>query len=731
MLSGLLSLGVDAEATLTEATPAPAATAAAGISKQYSLHELGVDYQMSMSKGTLLGVPFGIAADLVPTAGSLLLKYRVAEHVPPGQAQLSIRLNGIQVGTVQLVAQDAGRTLQQVLPLPAEALAGFNHLELELKSDTIQQCHAGQPAAAWLEISSASQIRFSAQPVALDNDLSLWPLPFFDERTVDPLRLKLAFAGSPDPAKQRSAGILASWLGIQAGYRGTDLSAGDVDQPEDQNTIALVTADHLPAGVDPADVDGPKIEIRDLPGGHGHKLLLIMGRDDAQLQAAVLALVQGKPMHGASFRVTGSAVPPPRQPYDAPAWLDMNGPVRLRELGMDGDGVVKGPFPPSTELSLSLPPDLYATDRTRLPLNLRYAITAPAHRHGWLLQVMVNGHPAAELPLASPASSVGTPVPTAFHQHRVMLPLADFAGRSVLRFNFDFRQQPGCVSTAASQAKARIAPDSTLDISGWQHYLVMPDLAAFANSGFPYSRLADLQDTAVVLPDGVAWESLATAFNLLARIGSATGYPAYRVQFTDAAHVADHAHQDLLLLGSADDQPLFEQWSTLLPTYPGAATLSGYIQRWLILHVPARWRHERRPDLASTAGQLFDGSRYEALLMGFQSPLDHAHSVVALEGLHPGGVKPLLDALRDPVQLARVQGSVAVLERGRVRSFVGLQSYSVGSLSRISRWALDLSSRPWLLAAWMLLWTGLVALKLSHILRGVARRRLNEREHDD
>ena len=40
---------------------------------------------------------------------------------------------------------------------------------------------------------------------------------------------------------------------------------------------------------------------------------------------------------------------------------------------------------------------------------------------------------------------------------------------------------------------------STIDFSGYRHFMAMPDLRAFANAGFPFSRPADLSQTLVLV----------------------------------------------------------------------------------------------------------------------------------------------------------------------------------------------------------------------------------------
>ena len=57
----------------------------------------------------------------------------------------------------------------------------------------------------------------------------------------------------------------------------------------------------------------------------------------------------------------------------------------------------------------------------------------------------------------------------------------------------------------------------------------MPDLAAFGSSGFPFSRLADLSESAVVLPPKPEQGDLSAYLSLMGLMGNVTGYPAHAV----------------------------------------------------------------------------------------------------------------------------------------------------------------------------------------------------------
>ncbi len=72
---------------------------------------------------------------------------------------------------------------------------------------------------------------------------------------------------------------------------------------------------------------------------------------------------------------------------------------------------------------------------------------------------------------------------------------------NTMQFEFNFLSGSGdaCQSGQPSRNYAVMDSDSTLDFSGFPHYIKMPNLRAFAKSGFPFSKMADLSETVVVM----------------------------------------------------------------------------------------------------------------------------------------------------------------------------------------------------------------------------------------
>src|SRR5699024_10926655 len=123
-------------------------------------------------------------------------------------------------------------------------------------------------------------------------------------------------------------------------------------------------------------------------------------------------------------------------------------------------------------------------------------------------------------------------------RQKLVLPTGPFSANSQLRFHFFFdRPQADECRSTFPDVSAAIDGDSTIDLSGFHHYMAMPDLAAFGNAGFPFTRMADLAETALVLPDRPTSIDLGNALTLLGRMGASTGYPALNTRIISPAQV--------------------------------------------------------------------------------------------------------------------------------------------------------------------------------------------------
>jgi len=308
----------------------------------------------------------------------------------------------------------------------------------------------------------------------------------------------------------------------------------------------------------------------------------------------------------------------------------------------------------------------------------------------------------------------------------VLLPPLAMGSRSQLRMHYYFQPAAGNCQTLLDNVRGAIDPTSTIDISAFPHYMAMPELAAYANSGFPFTRLADLAETAVVLPDQPAAADTETYLALLGQIGNATGYPALRVAVGRAANVSQWADKDLLVIGNLQNQPLFTEWAERMPLRRKAAAQQEFsIGQWVDDYLPLITGTRQREDLPNTTQMTVAEDGSDAVLAGFESPLRAGRSVVAVVS-NAASQGALLDALMTPELLQRVQGSTAIVRGAQVNSVLTGESYYVGKLPPMAWLQWNLSRSPLGLAGAAVLLALLGAAAAYASLQRVARRRLRQ-----
>ncbi len=130
--------------------------------------------------------------------------------------------------------------------------------------------------------------------------------------------------------------------------------------------------------------------------------------------------------------------------------------------------------------------------------------------------------------------------------------------------SFDFTFQLAQASRTAQDTtpinlQGSILRDSYLDLRGYPHWAPMPNLEIFSNAGFPFTRLADLSETTVVLPPAPTEQEIETFVTLMGHFGRQTGFPGLRVTVAGPDALRDGAATDFLIIGSGDDQPAFDK----------------------------------------------------------------------------------------------------------------------------------------------------------------------------
>jgi hypothetical protein len=610
----------------------------------------------------------------------------------------------------------------------------FAKLHFEFIGHYTTDCEFPFHTSVWASISNESTLELVTRPLVQQDDLSRMPAPFFDVRDNRRLELPFVFAAQPALDTLRSAGVLASWFGAAASYRGAHFPALFNALPA-QHAVVLATNDERPAGLALPLVQAPTLAMMSLPSDPAIKLLLVLGKDAEQLRIAAEALVLGQAvLSGPRVEVQSVKLPQASVAYQAPNIVRTGERVRIGELvERSADLQVSGQVLDPIRVNLRLPADIFTWEARGMPVDLRFRYTPPHESGQANLSVRINDEFVQSFPLRG-ASQAGT-------AERIELPFLEDTGTMVnqaltvpafqlgpnnqLQFQFDIPpQDEGRCRTTLGGSQAAIDPDSTLDLTHIEHYAAMPNLAFFANSGFPFTKYADLGQTAVIVPDVPKPPEAEAMLTVLGQFGAATGVPGTRFVLLDASHAQQAGDRDLLVFASGITSALLESWKDTVPARIDAGQRASSVLGRLS-DAGTEWFSGAMPHAVPRDGWtalLAKGPL--AAILGFESPLQGGRSAVVLNATDADGLPRAALALIDSTKVREVRGDLALLRNETVQSYRVGDTYYVGHLSWW-RWIwFQLHSHPLVLVVLGLLLGVFLALLVFSAMRRMAARRL-------
>ncbi|MGY2290854.1 cellulose biosynthesis cyclic di-GMP-binding regulatory protein BcsB [Pseudomonas sp. SDO528_S397] len=683
-------------------------------------------------------VAFDVRADQVATGAQLLLNYSYSPALLADLSQINVLVNDEVAASLPLPKEGAGIPQQKLVQIPPQLITEFNRLRLQFIGHYSMACEDPLNRSLWAKISNTSALSIQVSPIQLKDDLALLPLPFFDPRDARLLNLPFVFASAPDNATLEAAATLSSWFGAQASYRGASFPATFGTLPARGNAIVLVqSADATSVnGLPVPQASGPTLRLVANPNDPRGKLLIVQGRDGAELKRAATAVALGNPaLAGNNVVIDTFDTLTPRRPYDAPNWVPSDRAVRLGELTDLKKLNVSGYNPGAINVDLRLPPDLFNWREDGVPLHLKYRYTPQQVSSNSSLLVGLDDQFMKGLPLPSITSlgdhksllAVMQKDETLPREATVLLPVSSALPRSrlQLRFMYDYIKEGECRDIIVDNMRGDIDPDSSLDISGYRHFIAMPNLGVFSDAGFPFTRLADLSESAVVMPDHFGTDELSAYLTVLGRFGEATGYPATALTVVQAEDVQRVADKDLLVFAAGDNQPLLKQWQSYVP-----ASTEGPQQQFTLSDLPYYLNKWVSPDAAANqhaanARISFSSLSTSTWFAGFQSPLKAGRSVVLIASGKPEGLQAATQALIGGDDYKdSIQGSLAVVQGKHIKSLVADQPYYVGELGAFKFVQWQLSRHLGLLLLSTFLGMGILSCLVYVALRSRAKRRL-------
>jgi cellulose synthase operon protein B len=675
-------------------------------------------------------VNFGIRGDQVITAAKLHLHLTYSPAMLPELSHLRVSLNQQILAALPLPKEHAGEDVERIVELDPRFFTDYNQLRFELIGHYTLQCEDPQNSSLWLFISPQSWLELTVRPLELRNDLALLPAPFFDRRDNQKLALPVVLPTQPSMSMVHAAGIAASWFGALADYRSARFPVL-INSLPDRHALVFATNAALPAALKLTAVNEPTISVIDNPANPSLKLLVFQGRDDAQLEDAVTALTVGNPaFSGAKVTVKGVKTTP-RDAYDVPRWLRSDRAVKLGEL-VDSNTQLQttGIAPAPIGINLRLPPDLFTWDRSGVPLDLHYRYTAPIEQDNSLLNISINNQLLRSFRLKADSQSgvagkLRVPLlsnSNALERESLIIPAFQLASNNQMQFQFalEYHHDGLCREVFTNPTREAIDPDSSIDISDFAHYTAMPNLALFANAGFPFSRYADLSHTGIVLPD-MKPNTLEQLLFVLGRMGRHTGLAATQYRLLTPQQTDQAKKLDLILLSGDATNQLLDRWRQNL-----SLRIDGNERRYQEEAGATAFSNDAlrlSPDASHDNEVSINGNGELGAFISFESPLSSSHTVVAFTASDDAAAQSLLAALEDDGKVALIRGDLVIVRGADVQSFQGDQVYYVGSLSWWIWLWFHLSRHPVLLT---LLAIGM-AIVVAMLVYGWLQRRLQRR----
>ncbi len=748
-LVGLLA-GQSAPQAGTTTTPAPVPPATApttlsgtGESRVLRFSDLGVERPLRLRGGNSQDdVWFHVRADRIVKQGELRLLYTIAADLLEDFTAVAITLNGQPVATVPITRENVDRPLVDVFPIDPLNFSDLNQLAFRLVPKEEENCEKLDPLAISVEIQPESELVLRLNPLDLINDLALFPVPFHDFRDDSRLVLPFLFGerlGQSLPALKAGA-ILASWFGAKADYLGASFPVYTSSIPL-EHAIAFRTPGSQFAGLSARPIDGPSVEMLSHPLDSAIKLLLISGRTAEELVIAVKGLVSGQlELRGSHLAIsTDQFSLPRRQPYDAPRWLRDRDKTYLSELTAPGGLTASGISPKTIRVNFRLAPDLLTWQNEKIPLHLAWRYSDLPLEDGSTLDVGLNGDWLASYSLDDQSGKVPkidkttgeADVPMIHKRSIVELPVRRLVGLNQLSFypNLILPEEAArqCADIYLRYMTTAIERDAYIDLSDHYHFTRLPDLAKFANLGFPFTRYADLQETAVILPHAPDNDELQFMLNAMGIAGAATGYPAFEVTLLYPDDIEPARDKDILLIGSDARQPLaaaWRQWMALNADDEGHWHLRKLS---LLERMSLWWKGEKLEDLSSAKQMVEANSGDLTALTGFRSPLDDDRSVVMLVANSPTYLQQLNSALSVPDLFALIQGDLTVFAGDVIHGYRVLPSYYAGEMPWYTwvRWYLSTHILAMILLTLVTILVAALVLKL--LLSEHARERIASR----
>jgi cellulose synthase (UDP-forming) len=642
----------------------------AGFRDHQSLLDLGLRSAVVLrGSDTKASVSFVLPSTKIVDRASLSLHYQVSHLPPGGTASLNVALNDVDVATLPLNSDSVPLEASHVT-LPPDLLVHDNTLSFRLLQQCISPCKLDTNDGGLLRIEPTTELETSGTVLALPNRLSMLPSPFVDPSVHRPVTIPFVFASQPDLPTLKAAGVLASWYGVLADYRGSHFTAS-VGQIPSGNVVLFAPSGSdllLQLGLSGSD---SSIAIRDNPSDHYGKVLAIIGRDSSDFLKLAYALALNQVRTDADRAVIPSiSLPEGGTSLDGSRWLSSDKPLAIATGINESLLHVKQNSP--AKLYFRIAPDLDYRTKTSVPLHLGFQLSGLNSGEHISLLIKLNDVAVTRRELT--ADNTAAPEMQSF---AIPVTLLYASNTLTVELAVDHSAPFG---SDLSGLDLKILPSTNLDLQNPSHFVRMPRLDLFAASGFPFTAERDLSRTEIILPRNSTGAQIGLYLDALGFLGAQTAYPALRFNLTDAARMSKRSGKDLLVIGSSNDSSPFQPFASQMLLKPsGGGFFSGELSlpwsEWLSRAWMGRSEESRK------LSDLLNREPGPSLLIEqFSNPLEPGRTAVVLATKSEGDDQSYFTRLTEEARQGNISGGLVLADDKQFHSFqLTSSSYTLGS----------------------------------------------------
>ncbi len=317
-------------------------------------------------------------------------------------------------------------------------------------------------------------------------------------------------------------------------------------------TTALLGVAPLPTKVE--EYEGDEL-IRKIVPDPTHAMICISGSNHEEVSRAAKAFsLLSYPLPDAQYaRVDGVSVPEVSR-YSGKVLLAPGERYIFRDVGFS-TATFQGLRPPHKDLIFRIPSDVLIKPNEYAVLSVHVAYGSEMRRDS-VVNIILNGKFATAIPLDDEKGG-------RYQGYRVSLP-SYLLKRGYNTVTFAPVLTPletgECIFLQTENLRMTLYDDSWIEIPSMNHWIGMPEIAAFFQDGFPFAKWPDWRETTVVLMERGA-QTAAAAINLLTMICQKTGIQPFEIRF--AYDMGEAASRELLMVSSVAALP-----SSILQSLP-------------------------------------------------------------------------------------------------------------------------------------------------------------------